>query len=109
MWYIILHIYNADTDIISQYQFLEAVASKIPAKWRKVGLYLGISSGILDGMEKHRRGDCLDCFSDMFTYWQQHSTPQSPANWASLVAVLGSNYVGEEELSDAVRNKYICN
>ena len=56
--------------------------------WRKVGLSLGISSSILDGIDKHRRGDCLDCFSDVFTCWQQQSTPHSPANWATLVAVL---------------------
>ena len=102
---------NADTDTVSQFQFLEAVASKIPAKWRRVGLSLGISPDDLDGIDKHRRGDCFECFGDVFTHWQQHSTGQSPANWATLVAVLKSNYVGEEELSDAVRNKYtqICN
>ena len=100
---------NADSDTVSQFQFLEAVASKIPAKWRRVGLSLGISSNDLDGIEKHRRGDCFECFSDVFTYWQQQSTRQNPANWATLVKVLKCNYVGEEELSDAVRNEYICN
>ena len=44
--------------------------------------------------------------SDVFTYWQQQSTPQSPANWATLVAVLQSNYVGEEELSYTIRNTF---
>ena len=91
----------------TKFQFLEAVASKIPAKWRKVGLSLGISSSILDGIEKHRRGDCLECFSDVFTCWQQQSTPRSPANWTSLVAVLRSNSVGEEELSDTIQNTFM--
>ena len=105
--YMLVHnvdVCTAGTDTVSQFQFLEAVASKIPAKWRKVGLSLGISSSVLDGIEKHRRGDCLECFSDVFTYWQQQSTPQSPANWATLVTVLRSNYVGEEELSDTIQN-----
>ena len=97
----------ADTETVSQFQFLEAVASKIPAKWRRVGLSLEISSSVLDGIEKHRRGDCLECFSDVYACWQQQSTPQSPANWATLVTVLQSNYVGEEELSDTVRNMFI--
>ena len=105
--FMLVHNVDAGTDTVSQFQFLEAVASKIPAKWRKVGLSLGIGSSILDGIEKHRRGDCLECFSDVFTCWQQQSTPQSPANWATLVTVLRSNYVGEEELSDTIRNTFM--
>ena len=72
-----------------------------------MGLSLGISSSFLDGIEKHRRGDCLECFSDVFTCWQQQSTPQNPPNWTTLVAVLQSNYVGEEELSDTIHNTYV--
>ena len=98
---------TAGTDTVSQFQFLEAVASKIPAKWRKVGMSLGISSSVLDGIDQHRRGDPLECFSDVFTYWQQQSTPQSPANWATLVTVLRSNYVGEEVLSDTIQNTFM--
>ena len=90
-----------------KFQFIESVASKIPIKWRRVGLSLGISSSILDGIEKHHRGDPLECFSDVFTYWQQQSTPQSPANWATLVAVLRSNYVEEKELSDTIRRHFM--
>ena len=78
------------------------IASKIPAKWRRVGVSLGISVAVLDGIEKHRRGNPLECFNDVFTLWQQQSTPQSPTNWATLKAVLRSNYVGEEELSDSL-------
>ena len=103
--YMLVHnvdVCAAGTDTVSQFQFLEAVASKIPAKWKKVGLFMGISSSVLDGIEKHRRGDCLECFSDVFTYWQQQSTPQSPANWATLVTVLRSNIVREKKLSDTI-------
>ena len=101
-------VHNVDVyDTVSKFQFLEAVAIKIPNKWRRVGLCLGIGSSILDGIEKHRRGDPLECFSDVFTCWQQQSTPQSPANWATLVTVLRSNYVGEEALSYAIQNTFM--
>ena len=50
---------------------MEAVASQIPGKWRRVGVSLGIGMGVLNGIEKHRRGDPLECFSDVFAYWQQ--------------------------------------
>ena len=98
---------SAGTDTVSQFQFMEAVASKIPAKWRRVGVSLGIDMVVLDSIEKHRCADPLECFSDVFTHWQHHSTPQSPANWATLVTVLRSNYVGEEELSDTIQNTYM--
>ena len=107
--YMLVHnvdVCTAGTDTVSRFQFLEAVASEIPAKWRDVGLSLGISSSVLDGIDQHRRGVCRDCFSDVFTYWQQQSTPQSPANWATLVAALRSNYVGEEVLSDTIQNTF---
>ena len=91
---------TAGIDTVSRFQFMEAVASKIPSKWKRVGVSLGMDQSQLDGIDQHRRGDPLECFSDVFTYWQQQSTPQSPANWATLVTVLRSNYVGEEELSD---------
>ena len=97
----------AGTDTVSLFQFMESVASKIPSKWKRVGVSLGISMGVLDGIDLHRRGDPLECFSDVFTYWQQQSTPQSPANWATLVTVLRSNYVGEEELSDTIQNTFM--
>ena len=99
----------AGTDTVSRFQFMEAIASKIPSKWERVGVSLGIDQSQLDAIDMHRRGNPLKCFSDVFTCWQQQSTPQSPANWATLVTVLRSNYVGEEELSDTIQNTYIHN
>ena len=84
---------------------MEEVASKILAKWRRVGVSLEIDVGVLDSIEKQRHGDLNDCFSDVFTYWQNHSTPQSPVNWATIVKVLRSNNVGEKKLSDTIRKK----
>ena len=78
---------------------MESVASKIPAKWRRVGVSLGISMGVLNGFDQHRHGDPIACFEDVFTCWQQQSTPQSPADWDTIVTVLRSNYVGENNLS----------
>ena len=72
-----------------------------------MGVSLGMYQSQLDAIDQHRRGDRLECFSDVFTYWQQQSTPQSPANWATLVAVLRSNYVGEEELADTIQNTFM--
>ena len=86
---------------------METVASKILSKWRRVGMSLDISMDDLDAIEKHRRGDNHDCFAEVFTHWQNKSTPQSPADWATLVSVLRSNNVGEVKLSDYIRNKFM--
>ena len=99
---------TAGTDTVSLFQFMEAVASKIPSKWKRVGVSLGMDQSQLDAINMRRLADPLECFSDVFTYWQQQSTPQSPANWATLVTVLRSNYVGEEELSDTIQNTFTC-
>ena len=86
---------------------MEIVASKIPSKWKRVGVSLGIEQSQLDAINMHRLADPLECFSDVFTCWQQQSTPQSPANWATLVAVLRSNSVAEEALADIVHSTYV--
>ena len=109
--YMLVHnvdVCTAGTDTVSRFQFMEAVASKIPSKWKRVGVSLGMDQSQLDGINMRRLADPLECFSDVFTYWQQQSTPQSPANWATLVTVLRSNYVGEEELSDTIQNTFKC-
>ena len=66
---------------------------------------LGISMDELDKIEKHRLADPMECFSDMLTYWQKNPTPQSPVNWATLVKVLRSNYVGETNLSYTIQKE----
>ena len=65
MMSLILYSVCAGTDSVSRFQFMETVASKIPAKWKRVGVSLGISMGVLDGIEKHRLADPLECFSDV--------------------------------------------
>ena len=97
----------AGSDSISRFQFMESVASKIPAKWRRVGVALGIDAAVLDGFKMHRGGDPLECFSDVFTYWQQHSTPQRPADWSTLADKLRSNYVGEEQLCESIQKHHM--
>ena len=68
---------------------------------------LGIDQNQLDAINMDRLADPLECFNDVFTCWQQQSTPQTPANWAALVAVLRSNYIGEDELSDTIQQTFL--
>ena len=88
-------------------QFVERVATKIPDKWRRVGVALNLSQAQLNAIEKQHRGDPLDCFAEVFNHWQQLSTPQQPVSWTTLVAVLRSDTVGEESLAAFIQQTFI--
>ena len=91
-------------DLVSLFQFNESVASKIPSKWKRVGVALGLTQSRIDAIDNHRRGDPFECFSDVFKYWQSESTPEQPANWAFLISVLRSYTVGEETLAEHIQS-----
>ena len=94
-------------DEVSTFQFMETVASKIPNKWHSVGIALGLTTTQLNAIDKYRRGDPLLCFSDVYDHWQQLSTFQQPANWASLATALSSNIVGEKALALFIQENFI--
>ena len=95
------HLYTGD--FVSLFQFNEYVVSRIPSKWKKVGVALGLSQPQIDAIDCHRYGVPFECFSDVFKYWQSESTPEQPANWATLISVLRSNTVGEAALAEYIR------
>ena len=94
---------------VSLFQFIENVATQIPTKWRGVGLALGLRQSQIDAIEEQCLADPLDCFSCVFSHWQQLSTPQQPVSWTTLVTVLRSQYVGEEDLADFLEETFIGN
>ena len=94
-------------DVVSLFQFNEYVASNIPHKWRRVGVALGLSQALIDAIDDRHRGEFFRCFSDVFKYWQSESTPERPANWATLISVLQSNTVGEEALAEHIQSTLI--
>ena len=85
---------------------MEAVASVIPDKWRRVGAALGIRHSQINGINTQHQGDALNCFAEVFHLRKQHSTPQQPASWTTLVTVLHSHYVGEERLVDFLQQAF---
>ena len=101
------HVYLCAGDTVSLFQFMENVAIKIPSKWKRVGIAFGLNQSQIDAIEKHRLADAIECFSDVFKYWQETSTHKQPANWASLISVLRSNYVGEEGLAEYIQETFM--
>ena len=88
-------------------EFMDTVATEIPVKWKRMGVAVGMSQSQIDAVDSHRRGEPFDCFSDVFKHWQDTSTPEQPANWASLVTVLRSRIVGEEALAKNIQKTFM--
>ena len=78
-------------------------------KWRRVGGALGLCQAQLDAIEKRHLAIPLECFTDVFSYWQQLTTPQQPVDWTTLVTVLCSQHVDEELLADFIQETFIGN
>ena len=77
------------------------IASIIPAKWRSVGIQLGLSSGTLDSIQSNNAGKphaCLDSFEQVFSTWEKQGP--SPYTWNVIIDVLRTPAVGEVALAD---------
>ena len=85
------------------------IASKIPAKWRSVGIQLGLPSGTLDSIEKNNAGKpqaCLDSFEQVFFTWERQGPP-SPYTWEAIIDVLRAPAVGEIALADELCHQHL--
>ena len=92
---------------MSVWQFMDTVATKIPSKWRRMAVAMGMSRSQIDEVDMRYQGNSFECFIDVFKYWQDTSTPELPANWASLVTVLRSRIVGEEALAEHIQKTFM--
>eukprot|EP00731_Ephydatia_muelleri_P034169 Em0049g16a len=84
------------------------IASKIPAKWRSVGIQLELPSGTLDSIEEKMAGKpraCLDSFEQVFTTWERQGP--SPYTWNTIIEVLREPAVGEVALADELEVKHL--
>ena len=86
---------------------MNEIASAIPAKWRDVGIQLGLSTGTLDGIQSENGSNpraCLRSFEKVLTEWkQQHPKPYT---WDTIIGVLKTPSVGEIKLAEALCIKH---
>ena len=85
------------------------IASKIPAKWRSVGIQLGLPSGTLDSIQSNNAGKpqaCLDSFEQVFSTWERQGP--SPYTWDAIIDVLRTPAVGEIALADELCDQYLA-
>ena len=82
--------------------FLENVATRIPAKWRMFGIALNISSQVLDGFDQRYRGDQMQCYEAVFQLWQNQS--KFP-RWESLLKILQTRLLNESALASELSQR----
>ena len=80
---------------------MEIVAYEIPRMWFNFGIVASLPFPLLYSIEFHRHFNDLECFADVYDYWQQMSTPHQPATWSSVVCILRK--IGENELAHFIQ------
>ena len=83
------------------------VAAVIPAKWRIIGIHLGIPIEILDTIQLQWAGQAhytMTCFARVLTEW--NSRRCSPYTWDTIITVVQASAVGEVALANELAAKY---
>ena len=84
------------------------VASKIAAKWKDVGIQLGLSSGTLDSIQNQNAGKanaCQESFREVLSEWK--AKQPKPYTWQTMIDALRSNAVAEVRLAEELDLKYL--
>ena len=69
---------------------MNEVAAVIPDKWRDIGLQLGLSHRVLEGIATISPINTNLCYSNVFTLWENQNTTH-PYTWSTIVEVLKSS------------------
>ena len=85
---------------------MNEIGSVIPAKWRNVGIQLGLSPSALDDIQGENAGKpgCNKLsFEKVFTEWKRLAS--KPYTWNTIMEVLRTPAVGEATLADTLSKK----
>ena len=83
------------------------VAAVIPAKWKIVGIQLGLSSATLDSIliqNAGMPGSNMQAFEQVFVEWQRQG--HSPYTWGTIIAALKAPALGEDALANDLEVKF---
>ena len=83
-------------------EFENEIASRIPAKWKTVGIQLGLADNQLDQISTDTNNDCRECFRRVFREWKSKNCERS---WSVLLRVLLTAAVDEGRLAEEIRQK----
>ena len=82
--------------------FLENVATRIPAKWRKFGIALMVPSRSLDAFEQQQHGDQIQCYEEIFHVCQNRP---EPLQWEDILRALRTRLMNETLLAEELEQR----
>lgn len=78
----------------------------IKHKWYEVGLQLGLSSSVLDGIEEQCSQNLDKALREMLKKWLKE-VGDKPHTWTDITDALRRKSVGESKVADEIESKYI--
>ena len=87
-------------------QLENEIATKIPTKWRAVGIQLGLLPIKLNQISTEENNGCQDCFRRVFTEWQSQNCDRS---WSIILRILRTDAVGENRLASELTERLLSN
>ena len=88
---------------------MNEIGAVIPAKWRDVGVQLGIAPGVLDGIQNQNAGNAESAqksFEQVFIKWRGQGS-KTPYTWTQIIDILRRPAVGNNELADTLATKFL--
>jgi len=82
---------------------MDALYHEVADKWKAVGVLLEIPKGTLAGIAEKCQYDPHKCLLDLFENWLERVHP--PASWTAVIEAV--EFLGEEQLGQKLRDKYI--
>ena len=86
----------------SQADFLNKVASKIPAKWKLFAYNLNMGEDALDDVTLKLQHSPTECFMRVFSSWKKEQDP--PFTWEKVIDILQSPAVAEKEMAEDIKH-----
>ena len=82
--------------------FLNDVAAEVPALWRDVGIQLGLSTDVLEGIKQEAAGVASNAYEKVLA-----KCPVPSRTWGSIIKALRAPAVGRCDLADCLEKKYL--
>lgn len=79
------------------------LSPRVSSKWEDIGIYLGLSTDLLDIIRDDNPKDSISCFREMIKLWFKRIDP--PPSWAAIIEVVG--VLGYGVLARNLRDKFL--
>ena len=89
-------------------ELMDEVAAKTPAKWRLIGIQLGVPVAALDSIQAQvamQPDSCIHAFQLMLGKWKSLYPHQY--TWATIIGALEAPSVGAVDVAAELRTKYL--